>query len=64
MNSPIQYDLLVPKKKCRCGGQLEYNGRFYICSECNRVFCPDCFGYMVSSGGCLTCISCGWSLCA
>jgi hypothetical protein len=63
MNTALQFDLLMAQKTCRCGGQLVYDGRFYVCAECNHIYCPECFGYIVACDGCFTCMNCGFSLC-
>jgi len=64
MTAPMQYDLLAAKKRCRCGGQLLYDGRFYFCNSCYRLYCTNCFGFVIPAGGCFTCLSCGGSQCS
>ena len=63
MFEALQIDLLKVQKDCRCGGQLFFDGTLYSCSDCCRLYCPECYGIVVASGGCYSCLNCGWGLC-
>jgi hypothetical protein len=58
----MQYDLLV-SEKCRCGGRLIHDGRYYICEKCLRVHCPICNSQLIREGNCFLCRQCGWGDC-
>ena len=60
----MEYDLFAAQKRCRCGENMIFDGDLMVCTGCYNVFCPSCFNYAVTEGGCFACPVCGRSACA